>query len=79
MLILHLKKWGLKPILNVMDNVASKNITEFLEQENIRLQLVEPHNDYVDVVKCVMQTFKIYFISGLGARDHDFLLQLWHK
>jgi hypothetical protein len=38
----ELKSKGYKPILNVMDNQATKYIKKFLTKEECRLQLVNP-------------------------------------
>jgi hypothetical protein len=43
-----LKKKGLKPKLNVMDNQVTKHIKQFLTSDNCKLQLVEPHNHTVN-------------------------------
>jgi len=40
----YLNKRGFKPKFNIMDNVASKAIRAYLEEENIDFHLVEPHN-----------------------------------
>ena len=45
--ITYLTKGGFKPVLNIIDNVASKAVKKYLEDYNIKLQLVEPHNHRV--------------------------------
>ncbi len=62
-----------------MNNQATKYIKEFLTKEECRLQLVEPHNHWVNTAKWAIQTFKDAFISALATTDQDFPLQLWDK
>ena len=40
----YLAKRSFKPKFNIMDNAASKAVRKYLEEENISLQLVKPHN-----------------------------------
>ena len=68
----YLTKRGFKPTFNIIDNVASKAIRKFLEEEKIGVQLVEPHNHRVNAAERAIQTFKNLFISGLAACDGNF-------
>ena len=38
-----------KPVFNIIDNVAYKEVKKYLEEENIRIQPVEPQNHRVNV------------------------------
>lgn len=73
----YLTNKGFRPKLNIMDNVASKMIKEFLEKEKIDLQLVPPHDHRANAAERAIQTFKNHFISGLCTTDNKFPLQLW--
>ena len=42
--IKYITKRVLKTSFNIIDNVASKAIKLYLQEENIQMQLVEPHN-----------------------------------
>jgi hypothetical protein len=75
----ELKSKGYKPILNVMDNQATKYIKKFLTKEECKLQLVKPHNHRVNAAKQAIQTFKGAFIAVLATTDCNFPLQLWDK
>ncbi len=75
----ELKSKGYKPILNVMDNQATKYIKKFLTKEECKLQLVEPHNHRVIAAEQAIQTFKDAFIAALATTDRNFPLQLWDK
>ena len=46
-----LTKQGFKPKLNIMDNQATKYIKQFLNENECKLQLVEPHNHRVNTVE----------------------------
>ncbi|KAL7552133.1 hypothetical protein ACHAWF_015343, partial [Thalassiosira exigua] len=45
---------------------------QVLEEEDIGIQLVEPHNHYVNAAKRAIQTFKNLFIGGISVCDTDF-------
>ncbi len=54
---------GFKPILNVMDNQATKHIKKFLTNNECKLQLLEPHNHHVNASERAIQIFKDAFIA----------------
>ena len=56
-------------MFNIIENVASKAVKKYLEEENIRLKLVEPHNPRVNAAERVVQTFKNHTIEGLSTCD----------
>ncbi len=62
-----------------MDNQATKYIKQFLDKNNCKLQLVEPHNHRVNTAEWAIQTFKDAFIAALTTTDSNFSLQLWDK
>ena len=75
--IKYITKRGFKPCFNVVDNVASKAIKVHLQEENIHMQLVKPHNHQVNALESEIQTFKNHFISGMSIRDEKFPIILW--
>ena len=76
--IKYLTKRGFKPRFNILDNIASKAIIEFLKEEcNIGIQVVEPHNHRVNAAERAIQTFKSHFIAGLCTCNNKFPLILW--
>ncbi|KAL7479986.1 hypothetical protein ACHAW6_005700 [Cyclotella cf. meneghiniana] len=75
----YLEHKGFKPKFNVLDNEASAAITKYLLDEDIKWQFVSPNKHRVNATKRAIQTFKIYFISGLCSTDHNFPAQLWDK
>ena len=46
--IKYIGKRGSKPSFNIIDNVASKAIKVYLQEDNIQIQLVEPYNHRVN-------------------------------
>ena len=77
--ITYLSKRGFKPSFNIIDNVASKAIKTYLENEKIKMQAVEPNNHRVNAAERAIQTFKNHFIAGLSIGDKDFPTILWCK
>ncbi|KAL7461179.1 hypothetical protein ACHAXS_002716 [Conticribra weissflogii] len=77
--VTYLKKKGLKPKFNVIDNIVSKAVQQFLEEENINVQIVKPHNHQVNAAVRAIQTFKDHFIARLCTTDKQFLIQLWDQ
>ncbi len=70
---------GFKPKLNVMDNQATKHIKKLLTKNNCKLQVVKPHNHWINAAERAIQTFKAAFIAALAKRDSTFPLQLWDR
>jgi hypothetical protein len=68
---------GFKPKLNVLDNQAMKHIKKILNENECKLQLVEPHNHRVNAAERAIQTFKDAFIPALATTDSNFPLQQW--
>ena len=66
-----------KPTLNVMDNEASKAVTNYIKSQNVDWQLVEPDNHRVNAAERAIQTFTNYFLAGLATVNKAFPLQLW--
>ena len=70
--ITYLTKIGFKSVFNIIDNLYSKAFKKYLEEDNIKLQLVEPHNHRINAAECAIQTFKNYTIAGLSTCDEKF-------
>ena len=62
-----------------MDNVASKTVQTHLEDEDIKIQLVEPHNHRVNVAERAIQTFKNHCIAGFSTIDENCPTAIWDK
>ena len=72
-----LKRCGLKPKLQKLDNEASKMLTDYIEDKNIDYQLVPPHMHRRNLAERAIQTFKSHFIAMLCGCDPTFPLHLW--
>ena len=69
--IQYFAKRGFKPIFNIIDNVASNFLQACLASEDIKLQLVEPHNHRVNAAEQAIQTFKNHCIAGFCTIDEN--------
>ena len=77
--ITYLTKQGFKPSFNIIDNVVSKAIKKYLDEEEIKMQAVEPNNHRVNAAEHAIQTFKNHFVAGLSIGDKDFPTISWCK
>ncbi|KAL7462038.1 hypothetical protein ACHAXS_002436 [Conticribra weissflogii] len=77
--IIYLTNQGFKPRFNVMDNIVSTAIREFLENEGMKLEIVEPNNHRINTAERAIQSFKDHFIAGLCTVDSKFPIQLWDQ
>jgi hypothetical protein len=75
----YLTKRGLEPSFNIINNVASKTIQKCLEDNDIKIQLIEPHNHCVNTARQSIQTFKNHLIAGFCTIDRDCLAAIWSK
>jgi hypothetical protein len=74
-----LEEKGYKPMINVMDNQATKVIKANLMPQQVSLQLVKPHNHCINATERAIQMFENWFIGVLGTTDANFPIQLWDK
>ncbi len=54
----NLTKKGFKPKFNVIDNIVSKAVRECLEENEMKMQIVQPNNHRVNAAERAIQTFK---------------------
>ena len=76
-LIDRLKKCGIKPKMHILDNECSEEFKQAIEGNNMKYQLVPPHNHRRNIAERAIQTFKAHFISTLCGVDPNFPLALW--
>ena len=77
--IKYLSKRSLKPVLKIIDSVASKAVQAYLEKENVGIQLVKTHNHRANAEEREIQTFKNLIIAGLSTCDASFPSLLCNK
>ena len=70
---------GCKPILNILDNEASRAIKRAITTSGATFQLAEPHNHRVNAAERAIRTFKNHFIAGLCSTDPSFPVYLWDE
>ena len=75
--IKYITKRCFKPFLNIYDNVASKSIKEYLREEKIQIQLVDPYNHQVNAAERAIHNFKNNYIAILIIGDKKFPTVLW--
>ena len=68
----YLTSRGFKPSFNIIDNVASKAIKEYLVNKGIEMQLVEPNNHRANAAERAIQIFKIHFYCRAQYRGQGF-------
>ncbi|KAL7544532.1 hypothetical protein ACHAWF_007912, partial [Thalassiosira exigua] len=57
----------------------TKEAVKFLEEEDIGLQLFEPHNHRVNAAERAIEMFKNLFIGDISVCDTDFPTILWSR
>ena len=67
------------PKLHVLDNKCSKAVQAFIQNKQTNIQLVEPHNHWVNAAETAIKASKYQIIAGLQTADPDYPLQLWSK
>ena len=73
----YLKQRKFTPKLHVLDKKCSKEVENYIQNNQTTMQLVKPHRHRVNAAERAIQTFKNHFISGLCTVNHKFPLQLW--
>ena len=74
-----LKRRGLTPQLQYLDNEASKHLKEYMRDQNIEYQLTPAGIHRRNMAERAIQTFKNHFIAGLSSVHPNFPLNLWDK
>ena len=74
-----LKTRGWQPKLHVLDNECSKAVQKYIREENVRIQIVEPHNHRVNAAEPAVKTTKYHLVAGLATVHKDCPLQIWDR
>ena len=69
----------MSPKLNKLDNETSDILQQFMDEENVTLQLVSPYLHRRNTTERAIRTFKDHFIAILCGTDPEFPLKLWDK
>ena len=70
--ITYLAKRGFKPVYNIIDNVATREIKTYLESENIKVQFVTPYDHRENAAERAIQNSKNHTIYGLCICNEEF-------
>ena len=74
-----LKKAGINPILNQIDNKFSKELIEEIESKKLKYQIISPGYHREIAVKREIQTFKNHSISILDGCDPNYPKDQWNQ
>ena len=72
----RLANGGIKPTLHILDNECSHEYKVAIEGNDMKYQLVPPHDHRRNVAEKAIQTFKDHFLSVLCGADINFPLRL---
>jgi hypothetical protein len=75
----RLKKAGLAPKLQRLDNEASRALKDFFDEQDIDWQLVPQYCHRRNAAERAIRTYKNHFIAGLCSMDPNFNMALWDK
>jgi hypothetical protein len=78
-LVEHLCSGGLTSKTHILDNVCSTEFKERIVLNNMKYQLVPPHDHKQNIAEKAIQVFKAHFISILCGVDKSFPLDLWDR
>jgi hypothetical protein len=68
---------SLRPQLQRLDNEASHALLQFMDSQNIDVQLSPPYVHRRNAAERAIRTFKNHFIAGLCSTDSEFPMNLW--
>jgi len=67
---------GVNPTMHILDNECSAEFKERIKSNNMKYQLVPPHDHRRNIAEKTIQIFKAHFISILCGTDKSFPLHL---
>jgi hypothetical protein len=70
---------GLTSKMHILDNKCSTEFKERIVLNNMKYQLVLPHDHRQNIAEKAIQVFKAHFISILCGADKSFPLHLWDR
>ena len=76
-LVDRLKEGRIEPNLHILDNKISAEYKDAISENQMKFQLVSPHNHRCNISKKDIQVFKDHFISVLCGIDITFPMCLW--
>jgi hypothetical protein len=73
----HLRKRGLTPKLQRLDNECSEAMKAEMDSQNVSWQLTPVGIHRRNAAERAIRTFKKHFLAGLASTDNEFPLHLW--
>jgi hypothetical protein len=74
-----LKKAGINPVLNRLDNETSKDLIKEIEKKGMDYQITAPGDHQLNHAERAIQTFKNHFIAVLYGADSSFPAKQWDR
>jgi hypothetical protein len=75
----RLAKQGIKPKKQLLDNEASQEYKEAIEEYEMEWELVPPHNHRRLLAERAIQTAKAHLIANILGCDPTFPMREWHR
>ena len=70
---------GYAPTFQRMDNEISNDFMHYLQEKNIRIDLVPPHQHRRNKAERDIRTFKNHFIAAMAGVDPSFPMHAWNE
>jgi hypothetical protein len=70
---------GVNPTMHILNNECSAKFKEQIKLNNMKYQLIPPHNHRQNIAEKAIQVFKAHFISILRGANKAFPLHLWGR
>ena len=68
-LVNRLKEKGMLPKIHILENEGSEEFYEAIKQNNMKYQLVPPHDHRRNIAEKAIQVFKDHFVAVLCGTD----------
>lgn len=78
-IIQKLKRRGITPKKQMLDNEAPEKYLQVIEEEGIEWELVPPNNHQRNVAERGIQTAKGHIIANMLGCDESFPMREWHR
>ena len=78
-IVKKLRKVGIEPKLQKMDNKCSSILKDYMDEEGIEYQLTAPYQHRTNAAERAIRTFKNHLIAGLCTLPEDFPIELWDE
>ena len=75
--ITRLKQGGELPTMHILDNECSRELKRAIKNNEMKIQLVPPHDHRRNAAEKAVQIFKDHFVAVLCGTDSTFPMQLW--